>query len=161
MWDSRLSILALKRYNNTMEADLLFWVSYELESLQEDFTTVIINVYGNAPVWLNLAWKHFGRAFSHWLKFSWLKIPLDLGVKGYLQHLDLTSRFVSLLCSALCCSLPFRITSASPLQTCRTSNRMAVSAQSTGKCRVTDFSSISGECVSTSLVSQHLIRWLC
>lgn len=53
-------------------------------------TSVIINMYGNSSVWLNLAWKHFGRAFSHWLKLSCLKIPLDLGVKGYLQHCDRT-----------------------------------------------------------------------
>lgn len=96
------------------------------------FSIVITNVYGSASVWLNLVWKHFGRAFSHCLKFSCLKTPLDLGVKGYLQYRDLTSHFVSSPCSALCCS-SFTVTSASPLQTCRTSNRMAVSGQSTWK----------------------------
>lgn len=99
----------------------IIWIGVITRGL---FTTVIINVYGNASVWLE---NSFVEPLA--TNFSRLKIPLELGVKGYLQHCHLTSRFASSPRSALCCSLSLTVTSSSDLQN---PHRMAVSGQSIG-----------------------------
>lgn len=64
-----------------METDLPFYVSCELESLQEDSSPhsqlTCMEVLQSGLT----CFENIFAAFSHWLKFSCLKIPLELGVK--------------------------------------------------------------------------------
>lgn len=112
--------------------------------------------------------KTYYTDFSLWpssakLLSAWAEFPEDLSKAGCeilppASPSDVSLCFLIWFCSSLL-SILCRVASISPLQTCRISNRMAVSDQSTGKAQA-DWLPLQFRSVYQHMFEFASIRWL-